>query len=540
MNTANSGRSLTIAWAGVAVGAAGLVASLAAFWGANPGHADRLLVLAGAAWAAWELRPAIASAPRRPRPKLGLALVGVAAVAAPAAWYLQTRVGPRPVGLWWQAGCCLAAAAGLLLLRDGWPRLRAVAFPIGFVLFALPIPGKVMSPLQSGLQEFTTAAAHAVLGACGIAFERTGFVLRLPGGDLGVAEACSCVRSVTAITAIAAFVAYLRGYGPGRGVLLVGLAVPVVAVVNVVRVVLSGAIQEWAGADYVRGDWHEALGVAMVLVGLGLVLGIASWFGEPREPGEVPTSGEPTNFPAKAWPGRVAAAVMVAGVAGSVVAGLGGSAAESRAAVAAPLGDIGLTLGPWRGTEQPVPAYVAETLGFDAAVYRVYANNVGRAGHVWVVFWDRYTATGPHDPDVCWPRRGFAVAGRRKEPVPFPGGGPTATVRDYQRGPDREQLVYWIQDGRDIVADPDAPPDEKDLFRHRAGHGWAATVLGLSEADTHRPRLMVLVAVPQGGAAARADALALAAAVAGDLYRVCPWADPRAGQIPDGVSEKRE
>src|SRR5262249_23615899 len=131
-------------------------------------------------------------------------------------------------------------------------------------------------PLQFLLQSATTASAASVLPLLGVPVERTGFVLSLPGGDLGVAEACSGVRSVTALTAIAAFVAWWRGFGFARGTSLVVLSVPVIAGVNAVRVVVSGLLQEHAGPEYVHGAWHDGLGIGMVLLGLGLIVGMAS------------------------------------------------------------------------------------------------------------------------------------------------------------------------------------------------------------------------------------------------------------------------
>lgn len=513
-----------LAWGCVLVGGLGLVLSLARFWGANPGHADRFLVLLGAGWAAWELRPRYLASPVRPLPYVGAMFVLVAAIVAPLAWYLQSRVGPRPILLWWHAACFLSGIFGLILARDGWPRLRTFAFPLVFVLFALPIPGRIISPIQSGLQELTTSTSFTILTSLGVAVERSGYVLRLPGGDLGVAEACSGVRSVTAIIAIAAFVAYLRDFGPSRGTALVSLAIPVVAAVNVVRVVLSGLIQEFVGTEYVRGNWHEALGVAMIFVGLGLVLGLARLLGGSEESPFRNSGDEPTDSSRPI--GWLIPTVLVSAVVASSAAVLSGATDESRVTVSAPIAEIPLMLNGWSGEDQPIPEYVTETLAYDAATYRVYANNIGRKAHVWVIFWNRFTNSDPHDPDVCWPRRGFELASRTQEPMSCNGKPLLATTRDYRRGPERERLVYWMQDGNEFLPDPDAPPKEKGLLRKRTGNSWLGGMLGLSEEDTHRPRLMVLIAIPQGGESARNDSLTLAGLLASELYRTCPWAEP--------------
>ena len=256
----------------LAAGAGAIVWVLVRFWGANPEYLDRFLILAASGWIAWLARPELRALTPRPT-RAGYVPLLVGAVAFPVEWFLQSQVGPKPVVLWWLVGAWVLAAAGYVLVAGGWSHLRRLAFPLAFVLFALPIPNRVLVPLQFALQSATTSAAAAALPVLGVSVERSGFVLRLPNGDLGVAEACSGVRSVTALTAIAAFVAWWRGFGFVRGALLVGLSVPVIAAVNAVRVIVSGLLQEYAGHEYVRGQWHEALGVAMVLLGLGLIVG---------------------------------------------------------------------------------------------------------------------------------------------------------------------------------------------------------------------------------------------------------------------------
>src|SRR5262249_21846020 len=153
--------------------------------------------------------------------------------------------------------------------------LRTLAFPLVFLLFALPLPGSITRPLQVRLQDATTSMADAALPALGIPVERAGYVLQLPSGDLGVVEACSGVRSVTAIVAVAALVAYLRGFGIVRGVIFVLLSLPVVALANAVRVILNGALQEWVGTWVNEGATHEALGVGALLLALWGVLVIS-------------------------------------------------------------------------------------------------------------------------------------------------------------------------------------------------------------------------------------------------------------------------
>jgi exosortase len=263
------------AWAAVAAGGVALAWWLARFWGTNPAYADRVLIPLAAAWLLRRRADDLRALPPSPS-SLGLLPIVAAAALTPAAWYLAAQAGPVPLLLWWLAGAWLVVVAGLVLVQFGPRHLRAVAFPLAFLLFTLPPPVRVQSAVQAPLQEATTSCAAAVLPRLGVPVERSGFVLRLPSGDLGVVEACSGVRSVSAIVAVAALVAFVRGLGAVRGLLLTLLALPVVAAANAVRVILSGVLLEAVGPWVNEGVAHEALGVVTLLAGLAGVLALSS------------------------------------------------------------------------------------------------------------------------------------------------------------------------------------------------------------------------------------------------------------------------
>src|SRR5438552_3976011 len=117
------------------------VTVLVRFWGANPEYADRLLVVLFAGWWAWQARPDLTTLPAAPL-RFGFLPLLVGCVAFPLGWFLQAQVAPKPVVMWWIGFAWVFAASGLILLRGGWPHLRRLAFPLAFVLFALPIPNR--------------------------------------------------------------------------------------------------------------------------------------------------------------------------------------------------------------------------------------------------------------------------------------------------------------------------------------------------------------------------------------------------------------
>jgi EpsI family protein len=524
-----------VAWGGLVLGAAALVEALARYWGANPGHADRFLILLGAASAAYTLARGWAGRPARPRPLLGLPLVLAGAAAFPVGYYLYAQIGPRPLVLWWLTAALLAAAVGLVLTCHGWPRLRAVAFPLVFVLFALPVPNRVLLPLQDRLQQTTTTVSYHGLHGLGYEVVQEQYVLALPGGRLRVEEACSGVRSLTALTAIAAFVAFLRGFGPVRGALLVALSVPVVVAVNVLRVVLRGMIQEGIGPEYIQDNWHEGLGFAMVLLGLVLILGVARLVGNPEGDGEEETKPEPSVSASPPLPlplspssfaGWVVAVLLGFGVVATGKLGWLGRANEEAVVANAPLDKIETRLDEWKGQDQPVPAAVTDLLAPDRVLHRLYINNIGREGAVWVMGWGTGAAIkGYHHPDVCWGNKGYEAAEKWTESIAVGGGTLPVTAREFRQDRERMVVLYWTQEGRRVWTGADEKAAWNDMLSSSwYGHRWVGDLLGARPAPPG-PRLTIVVVVPDAGPAARREAVDLTRLIAREVYRVCPWAD---------------
>jgi EpsI family protein len=511
----------------VMCGAGAVVASLIRFWGANPEYVDRFLIIGASAWIAWDARSnrrALAACPAA----IGYFPLILGAAAFPVGWFLNAQVGPKPVVLWWLTASWIFAVAGLALVNDGWPRLRNLAFPIGFLLFALPIPNRLLVPLQYALQSATTFAAATALPLLGVPVERSGFVLSLPNGDLGVAEACSGVRSVTALTAIAVFVAWWRGFGVIRGAVLVGLSIPVIASVNALRVILSGLLQEHAGAEYVRGHWHEALGVAMVLFGLGLIVILANLLAAVKKSSQVEAVEADMVHSIRPRYRVASTALLTASFVATLAAQFLGSGAEQELAAAAPIDQIPQRLDRWKGTDVPVPEEIRSMLTADAIVHREYSD-LGYDLTVWVIYWSsRNMVKGYHHPDVCWRNRGFHQVSRDLVPIRAGGGSVPITVREFARGGDersnRQLILYWTQEGRHVWSEE----DERRVQAAGDSHDWLGERLFHREPVAATGRLVVLIGTPSwdDGKTIRQQTLDFAQNLAEEIYRACPWAAP--------------
>jgi EpsI family protein len=505
------------AWGLLALGAGALGWVLLGVWAATPDMNDRVLIPLASAWLAYRLRPAWRATPARPAPA-GLLLVAPAAVLFATGWYLLVHVGPRVPLLWWLLTALVLAAAGLLVAQAGVRRARLLLFPLLFCFLALPPPDRLQKPLQHVLQDGTTAAAAAALPRLGVPAVRTGYVLELPSGELGVVEACSGVRSVSALTAIALLVAYLRGFGLFRGAALLGLTVVIVLTTNTVRVITSGLLQEAVGRWAIDGWRHEALGVAAVLAGFALIVGASQLLA--RKPA---AAGPPAPAPPGPAPrgGAWAVALLLPAAAACVWA-------EQlrhfhRAEVR--LEQLADAFPGWTGRDVPTDPMVAEVLKCDQIVQRAYTNALGQDVIVFVMFWATPANTAyMHHPDACWPSRGWEAEEAHTRPVAYePGRAPLpVSVRRFARGDARQVVVYWTQNGPDVVT------EGKDEWDHTAEYAWVAALLSGRKPLAQAARLSVLLGTDLHGAPEQQERMleSLCGAVAADVYRLCPWAKP--------------
>ena len=105
-----------------------------------------------------------------------------------------------------------------------------------------------------------------------------GNVIQLPGRELFVTEACSGLRSLTALISMGVLLGALVLKKPVTRVALLLLAVPVAIVVNGIRVFLTGFLVYYVSPAYGEGFMHITEGWLLFLVSLSILAGMA-WIG---------------------------------------------------------------------------------------------------------------------------------------------------------------------------------------------------------------------------------------------------------------------
>ncbi len=246
--------------------APGIVA-LSVVWDRFDYYSHGYLVPLVAFWAATAQRHRLPQLPAR-RDSRGLLLVGVA-------------IGVYLVGL--LSGVLLLVGAGLIagvagavLHLRGTAWLSALSFPIGYLIFMVPLPESLITPLIVALQGFVSSAAVALLRLAGYSLMRLGNVLELPGGEtLFVAEACSGITSLITLVPLGVFLAYFTERTLARRTILVLSVVPVAMFGNLVRVVGTVVLAERVGVEAATDSaLHDWVGVGTYLLACAVLLGV--------------------------------------------------------------------------------------------------------------------------------------------------------------------------------------------------------------------------------------------------------------------------
>lgn len=196
---------------------------------------------------------------------------------------------------WWGLALCLAAVAvwyaGLLFLYESAERFALVLMILGLVMWVggwhlffkirwillmlflmIPMPGRLHNAVAGPLQQFATAGTVFLLEAGGIEVAREGNTLLL-GQDtrVGIAEACSGLRMLTAFVIVAATFALLVDRPRWQKIVLLISSIPIAILCNMLRLIVTVIIYKLANSSLAEKFFHDFAGLTMMPLAVALV-----------------------------------------------------------------------------------------------------------------------------------------------------------------------------------------------------------------------------------------------------------------------------
>jgi len=244
---------------------ASVLGSLARQWWDDPnyGHSFFVPVLAG--YVLWRERERWRGLPYRAN-NFGLAIM-LFAIALRILGMLGAELFMARLSL-------VILISGIVLFLAGREALRRVAFPIGYLLFMIPLPAIVYYQLTLPLQLWASRLGATGLVALGIHTVRAGNLLFLPNCTLNVVEACSGIRSLLSLLAASVAYGYLAEQSTWKRSVLAIASIPIAIATNGLRLVATGVLSYFFGPSVDSGVVHAALGLgffALAFVSIVLI-----------------------------------------------------------------------------------------------------------------------------------------------------------------------------------------------------------------------------------------------------------------------------
>jgi exosortase len=270
-STSAAGGSILARWplmvlvASVAVLYAPVLDRLVRQWYSDPEYSHGFLVPVISGFVLWRKRDLISKIPSQPSAVLGVVTVLVALV--------LLFLGSLGAELFLTRISLILIVVGLTLYFQGFPLLRALSFPIGFLLLAIPLPALIYNQIVFPLQLFASQLATGILDVThAMPILREGNVLILPNTTLEVVEACSGIRSLMSLTTLAIGYGYLVEKSiPIRCLLAIG-TVPVAVIANGTRVMVTALLSYYVNPKAAEGLTHEFSGIVIFIVATLMML----------------------------------------------------------------------------------------------------------------------------------------------------------------------------------------------------------------------------------------------------------------------------
>jgi len=397
-------------------------------------------------------------------PDAGVPVAGMALLSSGALLY---AVGRSQHIDFFELGACIPLIAGMIALLGGRPALRALRFPLLFMLLALPYPGWVIDSLTGPLKELIAIGAEHALYAAGYPIARSGVVLGIGPYRLMVADACSGLHSLIFLSALGLLYLHLTGRRTAlhRSILVVSL-VPIALLANFFRVLILLLLTYYFGDAVGQSFWHDLTGLALFVTAFVVLIGmdgaLSLLIAKPAERLEEQRKHCATGtwMQAGRERGRSLAFSLVL-----LAAAFGASALSPTQSMAAKRSVPDLNsaiperLGDWTMENQALLPLVSPDL--QASVQRIYGQTVsrvyvnGRGERIMLAIAYGADQSGSelqvHRPEYCYKAQGFSLTNSVDGHISTAAGQLPVRRLVARLGSRIESVTYWMTVGNETA-----------------------------------------------------------------------------------------
>lgn len=164
--------------------------------------------------------------------------------------------------------------AGLVMLVAGWQVFWRLRWVLAFLLLMVPLPGRVHNAVAGPLQRSAATSTAFALEVIGADVARQGNVLSLgPQTSVGVAEACSGLRMLTAFVIVASVFAFSVNRPRWQRIVLIVSSIPIAIACNVIRLVVTVLLYAATSSSVAERFFHDCAGITMMPLAVVILVG---------------------------------------------------------------------------------------------------------------------------------------------------------------------------------------------------------------------------------------------------------------------------
>lgn len=240
-----------------------VLTKLVSDWWEDPNYSHGFVIPLLSAYFVWERREKLSHLEPHPnRWGISLLLIGLSI-------FFLGHIGAE---LFLMRSSMVVVISGLVLYLLGWRHLKALSFPIVFLLFMIPFPAIIFNAIAFPLQLIAAKTSTLCLQLIDVPVLREGNLIVLPRTTLEVTEACSGIRSLMALTALAVVFAYFTQKNVWKRLVLILSAIPIAIIANAFRIWGTGFLAHHYGLKAALGFYHTFAGWLVFVVAFGLLL----------------------------------------------------------------------------------------------------------------------------------------------------------------------------------------------------------------------------------------------------------------------------
>lgn len=174
-------------------------------------------------------------------------------------------------------GSQIPVFAGILLIMRGSQTLRALWFPLFFIVFMIPLPGFFIDAVTLPMKMAVSYVAEHLLFWAGYPIARSGVILHIGQYQLMVANACAGMHTLISLEALGLlYLNIVRHDSLFRNVTLAILIIPISFAANVIRVMVLTLVTYYFGDEAGQGFIHGFAGMVLFVVALTLIMMVDS------------------------------------------------------------------------------------------------------------------------------------------------------------------------------------------------------------------------------------------------------------------------